>query len=140
MITAIDTNVLIALWDEDDALNIPARNALDAAYDAGRLVVSGMVFAELLSGPRRTEEVIEGFLAEAAIAIDWEIDEPIWRNAAKAYQGYSKRRKRQNQKEPRRLLTDFLIGAHAYERKYALLTLDARIFKIAFPRLKVISA
>lgn len=46
--------------------------------------------------------------------------------------------KRQKQKEPRRILTDFLIGAHAHERKFALLTLDNRIFKAAFPRLKII--
>lgn len=139
MITAIDTNILIALWDSRDALNVPVQNALDSAYESGKLVVSGMVFAELLSGPGRTEQMVEDFLAETGIMIDWVIDEPIWRSAAGAYQGYSRRRKKQKQKEPRRILTDFLIGAHALERKFGLLTLDNRIFKAAFPRLKVIS-
>ena len=140
MITAIDTNVLIALWDTKDALNVAAQNALDSVYDSGKLVVSGMVFAELLSGPSRAEQMIEDFLTETEIMIDWTIDEPVWRSAAKAYQSYSTRRKKQKQKEPKRILTDFLVGAHAYERKFALLTLDNRIFKAAFPRLKVISA
>jgi len=139
MITAIDTNILIALWDAKDALNVPVQNALDSFYQSGKLVVSGMVFAELLSGPGRTEEMVESFLAATGIMIDWVIDEPIWRSAAGAYQGYSRRRKKQKQKEPKRILTDFLIGAHAHERKFALLTLDNRIFKAAFPRLKIIS-
>ncbi|MGD9563804.1 MAG: type II toxin-antitoxin system VapC family toxin [Pyrinomonadaceae bacterium] len=140
MITAIDTNILIALWDSRDALNVQAQNALDSVSDSGSLVVSGMVFAELLSAPGRTEKMVETFLAETGIKIDWTIDEPIWRSAAAGFQGYSKRRKKQKQKEPKRILTDFLVGAHAYERKYALLTLDNRIFRAAFPRLKIISA
>ncbi len=140
MITAIDTNILIALWDSKDALNIPTQNALDSVHDSGKLVVSGMVFAELLSGPGRTEDMVENFLAETGIMIDWVVDEPIWRSAASAYEGYSRRRKKQKQKEPRHILADFLIGAHALERKFALLTLDNRIFKAAFPPLKIINA
>ena len=31
MITAIDTNILVALWDKDDALNTLAQASLDAA-------------------------------------------------------------------------------------------------------------
>jgi len=139
MITAIDTNILIALWDTKDALNVPAQDALDLVYDTGKLVVSGMVFAELLSGPSRTERMVEDFLTETGIAIDWVVDEPIWRSAAGAYQAYSRRRKKQKQKEPKRILTDFLVGAHALERKFALLTLDNRIFRAAFPHLKVIT-
>jgi predicted nucleic acid-binding protein len=138
MMTAIDTNVLIALWDARDSLNVPARNALDSAYESGKLVVSGVVFAELLSGPGRTERMIEEFLGDTGIIIDWTIDEGIWRSAARAYQSYAKRRKKQKQKEPKRILTDFLIGAHAAERNYSLLTLDQRIFKAAFPHLKII--
>lgn len=44
MITAIDTNILIALWDSKDALNVQAQNALDSVSDSGNLVVSGMFF------------------------------------------------------------------------------------------------
>ena len=48
MITALDTNVLVALWDRDDGLNSTAQAALDTAFARGKLVISGAVFAELL--------------------------------------------------------------------------------------------
>lgn len=51
---SIDTNILAALWDEDDTLNRAARKALDGALAHGRLVISGMVYAELLAAPQRT--------------------------------------------------------------------------------------
>ena len=38
MTTAIDSNVLIALWNEDDILNTRARSALDTALTRGSLV------------------------------------------------------------------------------------------------------
>jgi predicted nucleic acid-binding protein len=37
----------------------------------------------------------------------------------------------------RRILTDFLIGAHAFVNGYKLLTLDARVYEAAFPRLAI---
>ncbi|HMS10646.1 MAG TPA: PIN domain-containing protein [Pyrinomonadaceae bacterium] len=138
MITAIDTNVLIALWDESDSLNIPAQNALDRADAAGTLVICGAVFAELLAGKGRTVEAVEDFLSETGIVIDWAIDEAIWRGSATAFQKYAARRRRQKQKAPRGLIADFLIGAHAFERGFPLLTFDSRVFKAAFPGLKII--
>jgi len=46
MTTAIDTNVLVALWNEDETLNTLARSALDAALGRGSLVIGAPVFAE----------------------------------------------------------------------------------------------
>jgi hypothetical protein len=37
----------------------------------------------------------------------------------------------------RRLLADFLIGAHAHIRGYRLLSLDERLYRAAFPTLKI---
>jgi predicted nucleic acid-binding protein len=71
MITAVDTNVLVGLWDRDDALNSTAQAALDAAFARGKLVISGAVFAELLALPRRTEAFIEEFLRDTGIGVDW---------------------------------------------------------------------
>jgi predicted nucleic acid-binding protein len=39
---------------------------------------------------------------------------------------------------PRRILADFLIGAHACERGYRLLTLDDRLYRAAFPDLALV--
>jgi predicted nucleic acid-binding protein len=138
MITAVDTNVLIALWDTSDALNVLAQNALDKVYDSGRLIISGAVFAELLGPSGRTEKMIESFLDDTGITVEWKMDEATWRTAARADQGYVKRRRRQKLSEPRRIITDFLIGAQAEVNNYRLLTLDKRIYKAAFPRLNII--
>jgi len=37
----------------------------------------------------------------------------------------------------RRILADFLIGAHAQTENYRLLTLDERLYKAAFPTLTI---
>ena len=140
MITALDTNILIALWDESDVLNLNARDALDKAYGSGGLTISGLVFVELLAAPGRTSRMVENFLDDTEITIDWLVGEKIWRTAAHAFQRYANRRRKQKQSEPKRLIADFLIGAHALENGHNLLTLDKRIFKRAFPTLKVIGA
>jgi predicted nucleic acid-binding protein len=139
MITSIDTNVLVALWDRDDSLNSVAQTALDAAMASGKLIISGVVFAELIAFPRRTEAFIDQFLSDTRIAVEWTINESIWRLAGRAFQNHARRRQRQRAGGPRRLLADFLIGAHASERDYRLLTLDDGIYRAAFPKLTLIS-
>ena len=139
MTTAIDTNILIALWNEDDTLNSVARSAMDAALARGRLVIAAPVYAELLASPSRTEAFLDYFFKDTGIAVEWEFDEAIWRTAARAFQSHVSRRRKQRDSGPRRILADFLIGAHALRRGYRLLTLDDRLFRSAFPRLPVVS-
>jgi predicted nucleic acid-binding protein len=40
---------------------------------------------------------------------------------------------------PRRILTDFLIGAHALVRGFTLLTFDQRLYAAAFPELNILA-
>lgn len=61
MTTAVDTNVIIALWDQDSAISNAAQRALDAALAAGPLVLSGPVFAELMAAPGRSEAFLNKF-------------------------------------------------------------------------------
>jgi predicted nucleic acid-binding protein len=138
MITAIDTNVLVGLWDRDDTLNSAAQAALDAAFARGKLVISGAVFAELLAFPRRTETFLDQFFKDTQIDVDWNTGESVWRVAGKAFQKYANRRRKQKAGAPRRILADFLIGAHALEHSYTLLTLDDGIYRAAFPKLRVV--
>src|SRR5229473_4296929 len=137
MTTAIDTNVLVALWDAEDSLHRPARAALDKAFNEGTLVISGAVYAELLAAPGRTEAFVDGFCEEMGIGVEWEIRERVWRAAGTAFQGYAARRRKQRDTEARRMLADFVIGAHALVNGYKLLTLDARIYQASFPRLGI---
>jgi predicted nucleic acid-binding protein len=139
MTTAIDSNVFIAFWDASDALNSLAQSALTAAWNRGLLVVAPSVYAELLAFPGRSEPFLEAFLRETGITVEWEIDEATWRTAGRAFQTYAARRSRQQGSAPRRILSDFLIGAHALRNGYRLLTLDSGLYTAAFPRLTVIA-
>jgi predicted nucleic acid-binding protein len=137
MTTAVDSNILVALWDTENAVNLTAKPALESAHAAGNLVVAAPVYAELLAYPGRTEGFLDTFFAETGIEIDWDLSESIWRSAGLAFQSYAARRKKQRGSEPRRIQADFLIGAHALENGYDLLTLDERLYAAAFPRLPI---
>ncbi len=135
MVTAIDTNVVVALWDPDDSLNIAAQRSLDEAQSRGALVISAPVFAELVAFPARSATFVETFLNDTGIAVEWNLDESIWRLAAEAFQKYASRRRKQGERGARGILADFIIGAHARKRGYHLLTLDEGLYATAFPRL-----
>lgn len=137
MTTALDTNVIIALWDKDPALSLQAQNALEAVFQRGTLVIAAPVFAELTAAPGRTQDFVDSFLQDTGIAVDWELGESVWRSAAHAFQEYAERRRRQRDSGVRRILADFLIGAHALSLGCQLLTLDARLYRTAFPALTV---
>jgi predicted nucleic acid-binding protein len=137
MTTAIDTNVVVALWDKDPTLSLAAQTALEAAFNRGNLVVSAPVFAELIAAPGRTESFVTCFFEETGIVIDWNLGETAWRSAGRAFRSYAERRRKQRDSGTRRILADFLIGAHAEAQGYRLLTLDERLYRAAFPTLTI---
>jgi len=137
MTTAIDSNILVALWDADDTLHRSARQLLEEASETGQLVINGLVYAELLAAPGRSEEFLDRFCEETGIRIEWELKERVCREAGNAYQEYAERSRKQGTNGPRRILADFLIGAHALVNGYRLLTLDGRMYRAAFPKLRV---
>ena len=139
MTTAIDTNIIVALWDKDDTLNSLAQAALDGALGRGNLVVAAPVFAELMAFPGRSEAFLDSFFKNTSITIDWNLHEAIWRAAGRAFQTYATRRGKPRDSGPRRILADFLIGAHALQNGFRLLTLDDRLYRAAFPRLSIAS-
>src|SRR5437763_12247049 len=139
MTTAIDTNVIVALWDRDPAVSSAAQKALDAALAHGSLVLSAPVFAELMAAPGRTETFLDKFCSDTGLAVEFDLDEGIWRVAGRAFNAYAARRRKQRDSGPRRILADFLIGAHAFQRDYRLLTLDDHLYRAAFSTLIVIT-
>lgn len=136
MTTAIDTNIIVALWDKDPLVSSPSRRALEIAFLRGGLVIAP-VFAELLAAPGRNETFLAKFLRETTIMVDWDLGEDVWRTAAKAFQSYAERRRKQRDSGTRRILGDFIIGAHAQVRGFRFLTRDERLYRAAFPHLKV---
>lgn len=139
MITALDTNVIVALWDADDSLHKPARMALENAEAHGGLVIAAVVYAELMAGPERTDKFVNQFCQDAHIEVEWALSAEIWRAAGVGFQGYATRRRRQDRSVARRILADFVIGAHAWVSGYRLLTLDDRLYRAAFPKLEVVA-
>ena len=137
MTTALDTNVVVAYWGPDPSLNLAVQAALESAFGQGNVTVAAPVFAELIAAPGRTENFVGAFFADTGIVIDWEFEEAIWRSAGRAFRGYAERRRKHRDLGPRRILADFLIGAHAAAHDYRLLTLDVRIYRAAFPTLKI---
>src|SRR5882724_1471577 len=137
MTTAIDTNVVSALWDKDAVLSLAAQTALEKAFRRGGLVVAAPVFSELMAAPGRIESFVGTFFEDNGIAIDWQLSESVWRAAGRAFQSYAERRRKQKDSGARRILADFLIGAHALVGGHRLLTLDERLYRAAFPTLRL---
>jgi predicted nucleic acid-binding protein len=83
---------------------------------------------------------LDPFLNRTGIEVDWVLDEPVWRTAAAAYREYAARcRKQPGDSGPRRILADFVIGAHAVHLASGLLTLDRDLYRTAFPKLKILT-
>jgi predicted nucleic acid-binding protein len=137
MRTAIDTNVLSALWSKESLASEIAKNLGNAKTEGG-LVVGAPVYAELLAYPKATESFVNRFLADTGIDVDFEFRRPVWLEAGKRFARYAKRRRSAAQQEPRRLLADFIIGSHALTHADRFMTLDPKRYKQDFPELKLI--
>ena len=136
MKTAVDTNVFIALFSGEEEASASAQAALEAARAAGPLVISPAVYSELVAG--RDASFVERFLTEKGIEVDWDQNRDAWRTAGVRYGEYSRVRKRKKgDTGPRRILADFLIGAHALHRAQVLLTSDTRVYGTYFSELKL---
>jgi len=136
---AVDTNVIVySLSGVQRTANAASEALEDAASRGGTLVVCAPVYAELLAMPGSSRNVLDTFFAEAKVRVDWSIAEASWISAGEAFAAYARRRKRQKIEFPRRILADFVIGAHSLTVG-ALLTADAAFFRTSFPDLRVLS-
>lgn len=137
MRTAIDTNVLSALWSKEPFAQDIARR-LGAAKTEGAALVSAPVYAELLAYPGITEPFVNSFLQDTGIDIDFDLPPPVWLQAGRRFARYAQRRRAAVAGFPKRLLADFIIGSHALNQADRLMTLDPRRYKRDFPELTLI--
>lgn len=137
MRTAIDTNVLSALWSREQLAIEIAKNLGEAKAEGG-LVVGAPVYAELLAHPKATEGFVNSFLSDTGILVEFEFEKPIWLEAGRRFARYAKRRRRSTREGPKRLLADFVIGSHALVKADRLMTLDPSRYQRDFPDLKLI--
>jgi hypothetical protein len=85
------------------------------------------------------ESFLSASCLDTGISVEFDLDEVIWRLAGRAFKAYASRRRKQRDPGPRRILADFLIGAHASHRGYRLLTLDDHLYKTAFSALTLVT-
>jgi predicted nucleic acid-binding protein len=137
MTYVIDTNVLSALLSAEDNAHAIATT-LHALSASGTLVIHGSVYAELLASPGNTTARLDTFLSRTNIGVDWQVSREIWQHTGRAYATYARRRTRAGGGRPRRILADFLIGAHAQSREATLVTLDDQHYRTSFPQLTLL--
>jgi predicted nucleic acid-binding protein len=135
--TAIDTNIILAIWNNEPSAAQLSQELQNARLQGG-LVICGAVFAELLAHPGMNPNLLETTLQQADIDIDFVTTKSNWSLAGTAFSEYVSRRKNAQTGFTKQLLTDFIIGAHASERTDQLLTLDPKRYAQGFSSLKLI--
>jgi predicted nucleic acid-binding protein len=136
MKTALDTNIISAIWmGEPSAPKV--ASALTEAKGRGSLIVSAPAYAECLANPVYSVDQIRGFFETAAIALDLQMRNSVWTEAGLRFRQYANRRKLVAAEQPRRILADFLIGAHALLQADCLMTMDVRYYRTHFPELQL---
>ena len=131
MRTALDTNVVCALWSGKPSAR-EIESALFKARGEGGLVICAPVYCELLAYPSATRHFIQQFCRETGIFLDFLLDEQVWEQAANAFVAYVQRRRQSRAGSPKRLLVDFIVAAHALLRADRLMTLDASRYRRIF--------
>jgi predicted nucleic acid-binding protein len=136
VLTAIDTNVISALWSKEPAAT-GMKELLFSARQEGGLVVCAPVYAELLAYPGARRGFFDTFLKDTNIDVHVDLSLEVWTLAGEAFSAYAQRRRKNRVGQPKRLLVDFVVGAHALLMADQLLTLDANRYRTAYPKLSL---
>jgi hypothetical protein len=137
MRTAIDANIFSSIWSSEPTAEQIVEQ-LGKARQEGALIISPFVFAELHAHPNMTADSVRTFIEATGVAVDLRIEERVWTEAGLRFARYAARGRKATGEGPRRLLADFLIGAHALVQADRLLTLDPRRYRQDFPEVSLL--
>jgi predicted nucleic acid-binding protein len=130
--TLVDSNVIIDLLTKDSQFGLWSFRQLDRLAQIGDLVINQICFAETAT---YFKDVAEFERSMDLIGISRN-DLP-WPAAGKAGVAHFEYRKKGGPRQ--RILADFLIGAHATENGYRILTRDPSPYRTYFPQLDIIA-
>jgi hypothetical protein len=132
MITAIDTNILLDIFLPDKKFAPKSAKLLKLAYDEGALVICDIVYAELV--PQFEErQKLDDTLRKINVSLS-STDADIAFLAGERWNLY-----RKSGGIRKRIITDFLIGAHALNKAERFITRDRGFYKSYFPELQILS-
>ncbi len=133
MITAVDTNVWLDVFFPDKKFAAESARLLKLAFNEGALVICDIVYAEL--GPQfKKRNLLDETLAKINISPS-SIDSDIAFLAGEKWDLY-----RQSGGKRERIITDFLIGAHACLKADRFLTRDRGFYRSYFPDLPILES
>jgi hypothetical protein len=154
MITAVDTSILLDILIPDITHCKKSKALLDEYVVKGRLIVCEIVYAELAS-QFLSEKGLDEFLSDTGIRLVRSAETTLYR-AAGLWKEHLKNRKisvqcphchketvitcqrcHQEIKPRRRILNDFIVGAHALIHAELLLSRDRGFYRTCFKDLKV---
>ena len=132
MITAVDTNILLDVFLPDKRFASNSIELLKLAYDEGALIICDIVYAELV--PQFEDRfILDSTLEKINVTlVSVNID-----TAFLAGEKWSLYRKSGGKRE--RIISDFLIGAHAFIKAERFLTRDRGFYRSYFPELEIVS-
>ena len=132
MITAVDTNILLDIFSPDKKFAQNSLKSLKAAYDQGALIICDIVYAELVPQFER-KSFLNSTLDTLSITVS-SVNKEIAFLAGEKWGLYRKSGGKRD-----RIITDFLIGAHALLSAERFLTRDRGFYKTYFSDLKILS-
>ena len=133
MITAVDTSVLLDLLLQDPTFSATSEETLRKASKDGALIICEVVYAEL-AGLFPSQAALDTFLRETSIQPKPSNAEVLWKAGA-LWRRFCLERP-QRSAIARRIIADFLIGAHAMVQAEQLLTRDKGFYRAVFEGLR----
>jgi len=131
MVTAVDTSVLIDVLRADPEFGAASREALKRCRSEGSLTACEVVWAELAAGVG-SRDALKRVLDAMALEFGAMGREASF-EAGRAWRAYRRRGGRRT-----RIVSDFLIGAHARQNAERLLTRDRGFYAEYFRGLSVL--
>ena len=132
MVTIVDTNILVDLAVRQSAWHAWSSEQVFQAFRRGPIVINPIIYAEFSVRYDDIEEV-DRLLPHD----EFRRENLPWPAAFAAAAAFRLYRRAGGGRD--RILPDFLIGAHAAIRGYALLTRDPKGYRSYFPSIDLIS-